>query len=92
MSKKENKIYEVCAIIDTAESYKLRDMSIWTDYYKTKEEAEEARQIAEDFYDNRAKVDCIFEVREIDLNHLSTIEKLKADLDEEYNECWNPEC
>lgn len=92
MPKKENKIYIVCGMVDSDGSGALDDTFLWLDYYKTKEEAEKAEQIAEDFYYNRAKVDCTFEVREIDLNKFSTIEKLKADLDEEYNECWSNEC
>ena len=87
---KQNKIYAVCGAFDSAAAGALDDVSIWMMYFKTKEEAEEACKIVEDFYTNRCEVACTFEVREIDLDEFSTIESLKEDLEDEYDNCWNP--
>ena len=90
MSK--NKIYMVCGLYDASRGEdSVMDTSPWTEYFATKEEAEKACKIVNDFYFEKCKCYCEFEVREIDLNNLNTIKSLKEELDEEYDACWNPE-
>lgn len=87
-----NKIYMVCGLYDAScGSDSIMDASPWTEYFATKEEAEQACEIVNDFYFERCKIPCQFGVREIDLNNLTTVESLKKELDKEYKECWSPE-
>lgn len=88
----DNKIYMVCGLYDAScGSDSIMDASPWTAVFATKEEADKACEIANDFYFEKCHIDCAFEVREIDLDKLDTVESLKEDLDKEYKECWSSE-
>jgi len=80
-----NKIYLVSGIYD------LDGIHLWTEYFKTKEEADQVCEIVEDFYTNKCNIPCLFSVREIDMDNLYTIDQLKKNLEDEYNNCWNVE-
>ena len=87
-----NKIYMVCGLYDAScGDDRIMDASPWTAVFATKEEADKACDMVNDFYSEKCKIHCRFEVREIDLNNLCTIKVLKEDLDKEYKECWSPE-
>lgn len=88
-----NKIYQVVGLYDAScGADSIVDASPWVETFKTKEEAEKACELVNDFYFEKVGIHCAFEVREIDLDHLDTVESLNNELIEEYNECWNPEC
>lgn len=55
--------------------------------FATEAEAKEACELVNQFYFEKCKMPCAFEVRKV---KLQTIESLKASLDKEYVECWAP--
>ena len=87
-----NKLYQVVGLYDASNGVdRIMDAAPWIATFKTKEEADKACQLANDFYSDKVKIDCFFEVREIDLDNLNTVEGLTNTLNEEYEECWKPE-
>lgn len=81
-----SKCYLVAGLINQMDSLNLDEIGNFIAKFKTKEEAEQARDLLENHYSERCKVDCFFEVREIEED--TTLEELKRDLDEEYEACY----
>ena len=87
-----NKVYMVCGLYDAScGSDSIMDTGPWTAVFATEEEAKRACKMVNDFYSDKCKINCKFDVREIDINNLCTVDILRNDLDTEYKECWSPE-
>lgn len=84
-----SKIYMVCGLYDAScGNDSILDADPYIKCFATEQEANQACTIVNEFYWEKCKIHCAFEVREIDLDNLCTIKKLKKELDKEYNECW----
>ena len=82
-----NKIYMVCGLYDPSRGDdSIMDASPWIACFKTREEAEEACETVNDFYFEKCHYDCDFEIREIDLDNLETLERLNQNLEQEYKD------
>lgn len=88
-----DKIYQVRGILTTEydNDCKFDDLSTVHAEFATQEEAEEFCKYITDFYFERCKVFCEFEIAEIDLTQLDTVDKLKQKFEHEYEICYNPE-
>lgn len=88
-----SKIYQVVGLYDAScGEDSIMDASPIVKSFATREEADEACSVINDFYFERCKIHCAFEVREVDLDTLDTLDSLKADLNREYAEGWDPTC
>lgn len=86
-----SKLYQVVGLYDASNGAdRILDAKPWVCTFATEAEANEACKIANDFYFEKCKIPCEFEVREIDTDNLYTLDSLKATLDDEYTECWDP--
>jgi hypothetical protein len=84
-----NKIYMVCGLFDAScGEDSIMDASPWTAVFATEKEANKACTMVNNFYYKKCHIYCEFEVREIDLDNLCTVESLKEELAKEYEECW----
>lgn len=78
-----NVIYMVSGLVDFSNGEdSAMDLSPWAGFYKTRAEAEEAKVLVTEHYKD-LNVSHSMEVREVNLDELDTLDKLKAELKEE---------
>jgi predicted CopG family antitoxin len=90
--KMMTKIYQVRGIIDpTCGEPNFDDIGTVHAEFKTKKEAESFCDFINEYYSQKCKIWCEFEIAEIDLDNLDNVETLKADFNARYKEEYEEE-